>query len=130
MFSCKKNDTAVTAPKTKTELLAANTWIYTEYFRSYNTSNTILYYKRGKSNNLLNLDINKITYKTDGTYSEINEAGNTFTGTWKFLSGETQIQIVNSVGTFTSNIVLLDDKNFYWYDPISSAGTYGKMTPQ
>ena len=125
--SCKKDKDKA---RTKTDLLTSKTWIYDEYFRGYNTNNTILYYKRGKANNLLNLDPAKVTFRTDGTYTEVNETGTTFNGMWKFLNGETGVQVINTVGTFSSTIIILDDQRYYWYDATTSNGTYGKMIPQ
>ncbi len=124
--SCKKDSIT----KSKTQYLTGKTWIYDEYFRNYNSGNTVLYYKRGKSSNLLNLDINKVSFKSDGTYSEITETGTTVTGTWKFLNNETQVQVTNSAGIFTSTIQILNDSTYYWFDQMASNGTYGKMTSQ
>ena len=104
--------------------------MYDEYFRSYNNSNTVLYYKRGKSNNLLNYDLSRNTYRADGTYTEITSNGSTLSGTWKFLNNEAQIQVVNSFGTYTSTIMALDETKFYWLEPNVDNGTYGKMIPQ
>lgn len=129
-FSCKKEKDEPAKPKTKTELLTARTWMYDEYFRSYNNSNTILYYKRGKSNNLLNYDQSRNTYRADGTYTEITSNGSSLSGTWRFLNNEVQIQVVNSFGTYTSTIMALDEGRFYWLEPNADNGTYGKMIPQ
>ena len=125
--ACKKDTDSL---KSKTALLTNGTWVYDEYFRGYNSSNTTLYYKRGKSNNLLDLSPNRVTFKADGTYSEVNETGATYTGTWVFLNGETQVQVTNSLGTYTSTIFLLDEGNYHWYDQNNSNGTLGKMIHQ
>lgn len=122
--SCKKNNDA---PKTKTELLTSKTWMYDEYFENYNSSNTILYYKRGKSSNLINFDINRVSFKPDGTYTEINETGTTLNGTWTLLNGESQLQVVNSTGTYTSTIIVLNDDNYYWFDSNRANGILAKM---
>lgn len=129
LISCEKDndtDTTTTTPKTKTELLTSKTWLYDEYFRNYNSSNTILYYKRDKTNNLINLDINRVTFRADGTYTELNETGTTLNGTWKFLNNESQIQVASSAGTYTSLIIKLDEDEFYWLDTNTSNGTLGK----
>jgi len=112
------------------ELLTAHTWKYDEYFRNYNSTTTALYYKRGKANNLLNMDQNRVTFHADGTYTEITETGATINGTWQFQNNETETQITNPGGTFTSKIILLDDNKYYWYDPVLSNGTFGEMIPQ
>jgi hypothetical protein len=124
--SCKK-DSGTSTSKSKTELLTAKPWIYDEYYRNFNSGSPVLYYKRGSTNNLINLNLNKVTYRADGTYTETDENGTTFNGTWKFLSNETQVQVVNPVGTYTSTIETLDDQKYNWLDPTTSNGTQGKM---
>jgi len=111
-------------------ILVSHTWVYDEYFRNYNSSNTILYYKRGKANPLLNLDPNRVTFFEDGTYTEITEFGTTLNGTWEFLNNEKGMRVYNSAGVFSSTIELLEDGRFYWYDNENSNGTYGKMLPE
>ena len=130
-FSCKK-DTVTNTPTTKTKLdyLTAHTWKYDEYFRGYNSTTPTLYYKTGRTNNYLDLSLNRVTFRTDGTYTEITETGSTLNGTWKFLNNETQVQVTNSVGTFTSSIVILDDTKYHWFDSFNSNGTFGEMIPQ
>ncbi|MEO9021280.1 MAG: hypothetical protein ABI237_16045 [Ginsengibacter sp.] len=124
IISCKKNNDN---SKTKTELLTSKTWVYDEYFEGYNSSNTILYYKRGKSSNLINFGIDRVTFKSDGTYSEINETGETLNGTWALLNGESQLQVINTTGTYISTIVVLNNDNYYWYDPSRANGIFAKM---
>lgn len=130
IISCSKDSPSTTTTKTKKELLTANTWLYDEYFRSYNTANTVLYYKKDKGNNLLNLSLNRVTYKTDGTYTEITETDATLNGTWTFLNNESQVQVTNTYGTYTSTIMLLDATHYNWLDQTASNGTYGKLIPQ
>lgn len=124
---CTKDDNENDTPKTKTELLTAHPWRYFEYFRNYNSSSTSVHYKRGKTNNLINLDNNLVTYRTDGTYTEVNETGQTLNGTWRFLNNETVVEVVNSMGTFSSTIMKLDEEEYYWYSSTLSNGTYGKQ---
>lgn len=128
LISCKKDKT--NKPKTKTELLTSKTWIYDEYFREYNSSNTVLVYKRGKSNNSFNLNLNKITFRPDGTYTETTETGTVLNGTWSFKDNETKTEVVNVAGTFTSNIILLDENHYHWFIPTASNGTFAKLIPQ
>ena len=99
-------------PKSKTELLTGKTWIYDEYFTNYNTVNTQLSYKRGKASNAIDLSQNRVTYAANGTYTEVNQNGQTLNGTWSFQNNETQIRVTNGVGTFTSNIVDLTETSF------------------
>jgi hypothetical protein len=124
-IGCSKKNTP-----SKTELLTAKTWVYDEYFRNYNSSSAVLLYKNGKSNNILDLSKNQVTFSKDGTYSEINEMGILLNGTWKFLNNESAIEVRNVSGTFVSNILMLNSSKFEWLDPISSNGTLGRMIPR
>jgi hypothetical protein len=126
--SCKKDSTN-DAPKTKMELITSKTWVYDEYITNYNSSTGSLVYKKGKANNSLNLSPNKINFKSDGTATEINQNGQTVISTWQFINNETATQTTNSVGTFTSNIIVLNENSYIWFDPASSNGTYAKMVP-
>src|SRR5438128_599837 len=123
-MGCKKDK-----DKSKTELLTSKTWIYDEYFTNYNSSNTILAYKRTKTANSLNLSLNKTQFNSDGTVTETNQNGQVISGTWKFLNNESQTETKNQVGTFTSNIISLSENSYIWYDPVTNSGTYAKMIP-
>jgi len=131
-FGLAAKDTVIITvnDKTRLELLTAKTWIYDEYYRETNTGNPVLYYKRGNSGNLINLDPNKVRYNRNGTYTEITETGATLNGTWQFLDNETRVQVVNPAGIFSSTIITLDDQHYDWLDPTTSNGTSGKMIPQ
>jgi hypothetical protein len=125
---CTKDTASTGGIRTKTEMLTAKTWIYNEYFTSYNATNTALVFKLGKANNLRDYSVNRVKFNADGTYQETNENGAQLTGTWQFLNNETQTQVKNSLGTFTSNIIRLSETNYEWYQP--SSGTYGEMINQ
>jgi hypothetical protein len=128
LTSCKKDNDSRTKTKSKTELLTSKTWIYDEYFTNYNQATTLLAYKRDKASNTMNLSLNKIKFNTDGTYQETTESGSILTGTWRFLNGETQTEVINSTGTFTSDVISLSETSYIWYG--QSVGRYGKMIPQ
>jgi hypothetical protein len=76
----------------------------------------------------MNLSLNKIKYNTDGTYQETTENGTIINGTWKFLNGESQTEVKNPNGTFTSSIISLFETSYIWHD--QSVARYGKMVPQ
>jgi len=136
VISCQKGnfkDAGRTVPRSLTEdsiraLLKSATWKYYEYFSGYDLSTTQLVWKIGKSNNTLNLSLNRVTYLTDSTYTETDENGNIYYGTWSLLNGGAQIQVVNPVGTYTSDIQKLTNDEFQWYEPAS--GHYGFMVPE
>ena len=122
----KENETVVS--KSNTELLTSNTWVYNMYFINYNQGTTMLTYKRGNTNNVINLSLNKVKFNTDGTYQETTENGSTVNGTCRFLKGETQTEVKNSFGVFISVIVSLSETIYTWHDP--SSARYGEMVPQ
>jgi len=109
-------------------LLTSHVWVYDEYFNQYDSSVTNLLYKTNRSNSTINLSLNQAKFNTDGTYWEIDQNGNYLTGTWSFLYGQTQMQVVNYLGTFTSNIRLLDTKRLEWQDVAGSI--YGEEVAQ
>jgi hypothetical protein len=125
LFSCSKDDDTA---KTKTQLLTSKTWVYNEYFTNYNQTNTVLQYKKGKSNNLLDLTGDVINFKEDGTFSRIDFMGQVKSGTWQFLNGETQVSTTEDGVTHTSNIIVLAENMYTWHDV--PFGTYREMIPK
>ena len=127
LISCSK-DNDDDKVKTKAELLSAHTWIYNEYFTNYNQTNTALVYKKGKSNNLINLAGDEITFKADGTFSRIDLMGQPKSGTWQLVSNDTQLSTVEGGVTHTSNIIVLDGNNFTFHDVPENV--YAEMIPK
>jgi hypothetical protein len=127
LFSCSKDNDG-DSPKSKTELLSSKTWVYNEYFTNYNQASTILQYKKGKSNNLLDLTTDIINFKADGTFSRIGDGGQPRSGTWQFLNNETQISTIEGGVTHTSNIIVLTENMFTWHDV--PFGNYAEMIPK
>jgi hypothetical protein len=112
-------------------LLTSKTWVYTEYFHDFSVTapaNPGLVWKTNKSNSTLNLSLNVVKFNADGSYTETDQFGNIVTGTWSFLNNQTETQVINSQGTFTSIIKLLDTNRFEWVD--IAGGNYGEMVPQ
>jgi hypothetical protein len=129
LLSCSK-DKDDDKVKTKMELLTQKTWVYDEFITDYDESPTVLAYKRGKTNNSYNLSQVTVKFNTDGTYSETSQAGGSLAGTWKFLNNETQTEITNSSGVYTSTIINLSENNFIWQDLTRSGGILAKMINQ
>jgi len=129
LLSCSK-DKDIDKIKTKMELITQKTWVYDEYITDYDESPTVLAYKRGKANNSMNLSLVTVKFNTDGTYSETLPNGAAGTGTWKFLNNETQTEVKNTAGTYTSTIITLADNNFIWQDPTRLGGILAKMINQ
>jgi hypothetical protein len=107
------------------QLLTAKSWVYTEYFNNFNLTSPSLVWKPNKANSPLNLSQNVVKYNLDGTYSEIDQNGTLYNGTWTFLNNQTQVRVVNSKGTFTSTIMLLNTDRYEWLD--TNGITYGEM---
>jgi hypothetical protein len=126
LFSCNKDCT----PKTRLELLTAKTWKYDEYYSNYNNSLTNILYKRGAPSNSFNLDRNRVNFRSDGTYTEITETGQTVNGTWRFTNDGIDTEVTNFSGTYRSRIIILEENKFYWNDPSRLDGIFAKMLPQ
>lgn len=111
---------------TKSDLLTSQTWVYYEYFKKFNSIPTGLVWKTNRSANDLNLASNKVTFFPSGNYTEIDQNGTTYNGTWLFLNNETEVRVTSSQGTFTSTIQKLTSGRYEWLD---TAGHYGVMVP-
>jgi len=107
------------------QLLTSKPWVYTEYFNSFSQPVPSLVWKSNKANSTLNLSKNWVKYETNGTYSEIDQNGTTYNGTWTFLNNQTQVRVINSNGTFTSTIMLLGTDRYEWLN--TDGTTYGEM---
>lgn len=108
-------------------LLTAHSWVYSEYFYNFNQAIPQLVWKTNKANSPLNLSMDSVKYNTDGSYTETDQFGNVYNGTWTFTNNMTGTMVNSSLGTFTSNIELLDSTRFEWYDGVNH---YGEMVPR
>lgn len=115
-------------PDSTTILLTGRTWVYYEYFDNFDSTSTTLAWKTNRTSNTLNLALNQVKFNVDGSYSEIDQNGNTLNGTWSYLNGEKETKVVNSGGTFISSIQTLTSGHYEWWD--STGGTYGVMIPK
>jgi hypothetical protein len=125
--SCSKSSPGTGLSKSDS-LLTSHTWVYYEYFYNFSNPATSLAWKTNRSSNTLNLALNQVKYNADNTYTEIDQNGNTLTGTWTFLNNETQVRVINSQGTFTSTIQLLTSQRYEWFEDAISH--YGIMVPK
>jgi len=128
LFSCTAEDPTTPEPPVlsdNTAILTAKTWIYYEYFNGYNDSQTKLSWKANKDASYRNMSQIMVKFNSDGTVIEANESNVLYRGTWTFLNNETQIRVINSEGTFTSDIKVLADSLFEWHDVANN--TYGVM---
>lgn len=111
-----------------TDILTGPTWVYYEYFKNFTSNPANLVWKTNRSNNSLNLAQNKVKYYPDGTYTETDQYGTVYNGTWIFLNNDTKVQVTSPAGTFTSTIQQLTSNRYEWLD--SASGHYGFMIPQ
>jgi hypothetical protein len=110
------------------QLLTSQPWIYTEYFNNFNLTSPSLVWKPNKANSPLNLSQNVVKYNVDGTYWEIDQNGTFYNGYWSFQNNQTEVQVTNSLGTFTSTIKVLGTDRYEW---LSTNGiAYGEMIHQ
>jgi hypothetical protein len=115
----------VSTTNDKTDILTSQTWVYYEYFTDFNTNPTNLVWKTNRSSNSLNLASNKVKFYPNGNYTEIDQNGITYNGTWIFQNNEADVQVTSSQGTFTSTIQQLTSNRYEWLD--STGGHYGVM---
>jgi hypothetical protein len=97
----------VTSPTT---LLTAHSWMYQGFYFHYldQQHKGDPQYVRGATNNILNLDGTRITYKTNGTFVEL-DGGFTYPGTWKFTNAaDTALSMAYSWGTDVNSIITLN----------------------
>lgn len=108
-------------------LITAHPWVYSEYFYNFEDSVPSLVWKTNKENSSFNLHLNVVQYYPNGTYTETDQYGTVYQGTWSFTNNETGTTVTNSLGTFSSTIELLSTDRYEWYDGVSH---YGEMVPQ
>ena len=100
----------VTSPTT---VLTAHSWMYQGFYFHYldQQHKGDPQYVRGSSNNILNLDATRITYKTNGTFMEL-DGGFTYPGTWKFTdAADTALSMTYSWGTDVNSIITLNSNH-------------------
>lgn len=132
LFSCEKdndsdNQPPVTPCSDTSNVLTNKTWVYYEYYQNFNDPATKLAFKTGRTSNTLTLTKNEVKFNCDSTYTEIDENGVTYKGTWKYINNGTQTQVVNSKGTFISTIKVSTANRYEW---LADNGTYGVMQPK
>ena len=118
-----KRDTPPVSEKLK--YLTSKSWIYEEYFTDYGMPSSTLVYKLGRTENSMDLSLNKVKFNRKGGYWEITETGEEMAGRWKFLNNETQTEVVNITGVYMANIIQLDADRLVWFDP--NSGRYATM---
>ncbi|MBB6003236.1 hypothetical protein [Arcicella rosea] len=137
IFSCKDDKATVTL-KTKTENLTSTVW---QVQSASASGGLVVVYSRDQASNGYDLSKVRLSFKTNGTVTAIDNNGNTSSnGTWKFTNNEATIEITGinvaglSAGSLT--VVQLTDKNFDFNSKasfpqlgISDVDATVKMTP-
>jgi hypothetical protein len=118
--------------QTALALLTGKTWKYESYFLNYPLASADLAWYLGKPIVSLNLSLNRVTYNTNGTYSEIDQNGNTVTGTWQLLNSGTRLSVTPSSSgiAFVSDIKVLNATRLEWNRIDNNYYYYGSMIPQ
>lgn len=113
--STSSNDDA-TILKTRSMLLVAHPWIYQEYDFHYVDQHHRgdIQYQRGGSNNVINLDDTRLTFRTDGTVKEL-DGGFTYHGTWKFSDKTATLLIVDFTNWIDEDSILVLNNNHLKY---------------
>jgi hypothetical protein len=125
--ACSKDPDPEQVAGGKLQLITSGVWRYYEYFYDYSEAGASLVWKVDKANVSYNLSGNQVKFNTDGSYWEIDEKGDRYDGTWTFLADSTQVKVVNSVGTFLSDIRVLDDNKLEWAATGAEEGHYGVL---
>lgn len=131
LVTANSQDESVT--RDRTALLCAHTWMYNRYYTGYVDPNNLgtLVYKRGGSNNSLDLDNDFVTYYPDGTGDE-DANGIHIPNTWYFAdAAQTIIVVTNSTGTYTTNILKLTSNQFIFkYTDVYGVNRAGQYVPK
>ena len=108
-------------------LITAHPWVYQEYFYSFGQPVPSLVWKGNLPDAQFNLSLNVVKFNADSTYTETDQYGTVYNGTWSFTGNQTGTVVYNALGTFPATIERLDTARFEWYDGVNH---YGEMVPQ
>lgn len=125
-IACHKKDSDVVP--SKKEMLCGVTWKYFQYYINYSQSNTQLVYSIYKQNNSQDLSKARMKFNLDGTYTEIDAAGASKSGTYTLNADETVITQTSNNTTTTIRLAAIDSKNFQWTS--MDVNTVGIMIPE
>lgn len=108
--------------KSRTTLITAHTWMYQGYYFHYidQMHKGDPQYMRGSSNNIINLDDDRITFKKNGSFLE-TEGGYNYPGTWQFTdNADTAFVMTYSWGANKNSIITLNNKKLNYKHSIGS----------
>jgi hypothetical protein len=109
-----------------TALLTSKTWLYDEYYSGYHTAARKRVYKRNATGNSADFSVYQYLFKKDGSF-EVKVGNESMYSTWRFIEGETEVEITNGSGPPTRlKVVVLQPTAFEW----QVDDYYAKMIPR
>ncbi len=122
----------LSAVKIRSALLVAHPWIYQGYYFHYVDPNNKgdVQYERGGTNNVIDLDETRFTFKPDHTFIEI-DGGYTYLGTWHFADNTaTVLYMYFTYGTDVETIIALNNNHFNYTQPLGYGDkSYTELIP-
>lgn len=122
LFSCKKDDGAdnTPAPTQLTEQLTQDTLKFQSYTLNWNETSERTYYKRGDSNNYINLDTSWFKFDKKGTYIA-NMPGHNYAARWEFLEGGRKLRLFNKAINLDQKltVIKISKDTVEWLDPVT-----------
>jgi len=102
--------------KTRSSLLVAHPWMYQEYDFHYVDQHHRgdIQYLRGGTNNVIDLDETRITFRKDGTCVEL-DGGFKYHGTWHFSDNTATLLIVDFTNWVDEDSILVLNNNHLKY---------------
>jgi hypothetical protein len=102
--------------RARSALLASQPWIYKSLYFHYIDQNQKgdPQYVRGASNNILDLDETKYTFKKNGTFVEL-DGGYAYPGTWKFSDSTASLLLLDFTYWNEKHSILILNKNLLSY---------------
>ena len=102
--------------RTRSQILTLHPWIYKSLYFEYINQNQkgSPQYVRGASNNILNLDETKYTFKMNGSFVEL-DGGYTYPGTWKFSDSTAFLLLLDFTYWNERDSILVLNKNLLSY---------------
>lgn len=122
LFSCKKDQGTdnTSAPPQLTEQLTQDTLKFELYTLNWNETSERTYYKRGGSNNYINLDTSWFKFDKNGTYIA-NMPGYNYTARWEFLESGRKLRLFNKVINLDQKITVIkiSKDTVEWLDTVT-----------
>jgi len=118
-FHCKKDSVRHdnSAPQFMTDLITEDSLQFESYIIKWNTSKQRTFYKRGDSNNSLNLDTAWFKFNKDGTYKGYMSLSYNYSAQWEFLEKGAKLRIWNTNFDQQYTLLKLTKDTIEWLAP-------------